>query len=488
MRTKRIIISILLLFASGLTHAQADSTVQSLQELSSKYITTVDNKIEKYSHRLSSKTKKTLAKLSRWENKIQALLQKVNPEAAQRLFGSGQTTFSSLLQKLKEGKAIAEQYKARYDEYRDKLTTNLNYLQHQKEKLDNKLVKPVQEATKKATELEEDVQNSEALEQFIRERKKQLIDESLKYIGKSKYFTKINKEAYYYIETLRNYKEIFSDKQKAEETALTILNKIPAFQKFVQQNSMLASLFRMPGSGGTPNSASLAGLQTRMQMNAVIQDRVAAGGPNAQNQIRANIQQAQDELNKLKDKVLNNGNSSPDADLPPSGRLNMQKTKTLKQRLEFGSNLQFAKNNSLVPTTADIGLSLGYKLNDKSVIGLGASYKLGLGYGLQHFQLSHQGLGLRSFLDWKLKKQFFISGGYEKNWLPGIEGLQNPPLGGRGVWQQAGLIGISKKIAVKTKFFKGTKLQLLYDMLHNQHVPVSQPVLFRMGYDFKIKN
>jgi hypothetical protein len=482
MSYKRIIIAIVLLFSCCCMHAQTDSTVQSLQDLSSKYITTVDNKIEKYSHRLSSKTEKTLTKLSRWENKIHSLLQKVNPEAAQKLFGEGQTTFSSLLQKLKEGKSIAEQYKTQYDEYRDKLTTNLNYLQQQKEKLDTKLVKPVQEATKKATELEQDVQNSEALEQFIKERKKQLLDESLKYIGKSKYLTKINKEAYYYVETLRNYKAIFSDKQKAEETALNILNKIPAFQKFVQQNSMLASLFRMPGSSNTPNLASLTGLQTRMQMNALIQDRIAAGGPNAQSQIRDNIRQAQDELNKLKDKILNSGNGSSDADLPPSGRLNMQKTKTLKQRLEFGSNLQFAKNNNLVPTVADIGLSLGYKLNDKSVIGLGASYKLGLGYGLQHFQLSHQGLGLRSFLDWKLKKQFFISGGYEMNHNAAFKDFAQ--LKDRSAWQEAGLIGISKKIAVKTKFFKGTKLQLLYDMLHSQHMPVSQPVLFRMGYDF----
>ncbi len=465
--------------------AQADSTVQSLQQLSSKYITAVDKKIDKYSHRLSSKTEKTLAKLSRWENKIQGLLQKVNPEAAQKLFGEGQTTFSSLLQKLKEGKTIAEKYKTQYDDYRDKLTTNLKYLQQQKEKLDTKLVKPVQKATKKAAELEQDVQNSEALEQFIKERKKQLLDESLKYIGKSKYLTKINKEAYYYVETLRNYKEIFSDKQKAEETALTILNKIPAFQKFVQQNSMLASLFRMPGNSGTTNAASLAGLQTRAQMNALIQERIAAGGPNAQAQIQQNIQQAQDELNKLKDKVLKSGNSSSDADLPPSGArgLNMQKTKTLKQRLEFGSNLQFAKNNSLVPTTADLGLSVGYKLNDKSVLGIGASYKLGLGNGLQHFQLTHQGLGLRSFVDWKLKKQFFISGGFEMNHNAAFKNLEQ--LKDRSAWQQAGLIGISKKIAVKTKFFKGTKLQLLYDMLHSQHVPVSQPVLFRIGYDFK---
>ena len=51
-------------------------------------------------------------------------------------------------------------------------------------------------------------------------------------------------------------------------------------------------------------------------------------------------------------------------------------------------------------------------------------------------------------------------------------------------WQKSGLIGISKKIALKTKLTKGTKLQLLYDLLHREHIPVSQPVIFRIGYQF----
>ncbi len=52
-------------------------------------------------------------------------------------------------------------------------------------------------------------------------------------------------------------------------------------------------------------------------------------------------------------------------------------------------------------------------------------------------------------------------------------------------WQQSGLIGLSKKINVKTKWFRGTQLQLLYDMLYRSHIPVSPPVLFRIGYSFK---
>jgi RHS repeat-associated protein len=112
---------------------------------------------------------------------------------------------------------------------------------------------------------------------FIKQRKKQLIEQSIQYIGKSKYLQKINKEAWYYVETIKNYKEIFSDKQKAEQTAITLLNKIPAFNKFMQENSMLAQLFGSPTAIG--NTASLAGLQTRASVNALIQNQIAAAGP-----------------------------------------------------------------------------------------------------------------------------------------------------------------------------------------------------------------
>ncbi len=455
-----------------------DSTANHLQQLPLQYIHKVNHKIDRYSNRITQKTLKTLERLSRWENKIQKLLQKVNPEAAEKLFGNGQTTFSTLLQKIKEGKTIAESYQAQYNEYRDKLTGSLSYLQQQKEQLNQKLVGPLQNASQKMQQLEKQIQDSEALEQYIKERKKLLIEQSIQYIGKSKYLQKIDKESYYYIETLKNYKELFSDPKKAEELALKVLNKIPDFTKFLEQNSQLASLFSMPGSAIDPQS--LAGLQTRNSINALIQGRIAAGGPNAQAQVTQNIQQAQQQLQQLKDKLLQSGQSSTTDELP-SFKPNSQKTKTFKQRLEFGSNVQFARNNSYLPSTADIALSVGYKLNDKSTIGIGVSYKLGMG-SIERIRFSHQGVGLRSFVDWRLKKQFYISGGYEMNYNTAFSSVSQ--LSSYDSWQPSGLIGISKKIAVKTKWFKATKLQLLYDILHRTHLPASQPVVFRVGYEF----
>jgi hypothetical protein len=478
MSLSRLFILFLLIFTSHYCKAQEDTTVQSIQHLPLKYIHQIDSKIDKYTNRITNKTEKTLTKLSRWENKIKALLEKANPETAQKLFGNNQLTFTSALEKYKNGEAILNNQRAKYNEYRDKLTTSINYLETQKEQLDAKLIKPLQTAKEKVQQLETKQDEADNMEQFIKERKKQLIEQSIQQIGQSKYLQKISKESYYYIETIKNYKEIFQDKKKAEETAITLLSKIPAFKKFMQENSMLASLFGSPS--GTGNIASLAGLQTRASVNALIQNQIAAGGPNAQQVIQQNIQHAQSELNKLKDKVLKAGGGNGSTEIPDF-KPNQTKTQTFKQRLEFGSNFQFGKSNSLMPTTADIGLSLGYKINDKSVAGIGASYKMGMG-SIDRISITHQGIGLRSFIDWKLKKQFFITGGFEMNYDAAFKNIQQ--LQNYNEWQNAGLVGLSKKIKIKTKWFKETKLQLLYDMLARQHVPISQPVLFRVGYNF----
>jgi hypothetical protein len=255
----RFAICLLLLTTCLFSQAQEDTTIPSLQQLPLKYINQIDSKIDKYSNRITAKTEKTLQKLARWENKIHHLLSKIHPQAAQNLFGNNQTTFTTLLQKIQEGKTIAENYQARYNEYIDKLHTSMSYLQQQKAALKDKLVTPINAANQKLTTLEDNLKNSEALEQFIKERKRQLIDQSLQYIGKSKYLQKINKEAYYYVATLRNYKELFTDKKKAEQTALTILNKIPAFTKFMQN----AGCFTLPLGGswrGPSNPCQCNGL------------------------------------------------------------------------------------------------------------------------------------------------------------------------------------------------------------------------------------
>jgi hypothetical protein len=293
----------------------------------------------------------------------------------------------------------------------------------------------------------------------------------------------LNKQAYYYTSHVNEYKSLLKDHDRAERKALELLSKTKLFKDFMRKNSMLASLFRLPGDPNDPlPAASLTGLQTRAQVNGFIQQTIAAGGPNTQQQIQQNIQEAQSKINELKNKLIQSGNGNSEDELPDF-KPNDQRTKSFLKRLELGTNIQSQKANGFFPTTSDIGLSLGYKLNNRSIIGVGGSYKIGWGQNIRHISITHQGVGLRSFADWKIKGSFWLSGGYEMNYRSEFQNVD--VLNDINAWQESGLIGLSKVVSLKTKFFKNTKLQLLWDFLNERQVPRTQPLVFRIGYSFK---
>lgn len=441
--------------------------------LSGKYTREVQHKIQKYENRTSRSTEKTLVRLSRWEKKIQNVLHKASPQAEQRLFGNGQLTFSRLLEQYRAGEMKVQNFKGEYDSYLDSLTTTIKYL--------NTAGNDADEASTvlqgQAEQLNATVRQSGYVRSFIRQRKKQLLNEALQYTGNTRFIRNISKESYYYTETLRNYRELFSTAGKREELARKALNEVPAFRRFMRENSMLSSLFAVPGSGAAGNQPSLAGLQTRGSVQAMIQNRIAASGPNGAAQVRQNLMAAQSRLTEIKDKLAKGGHIGSDGEIEmPDFQPNGQRSKTLWQRLVYGLDVQFGKRTRFIPSTTDIGLVAGYRLNDKSTIGAGLSYKLGMG-SIDHIRLTSEGVGFRSFLDWKIRKQWYASGGYELNYLhafSGIAGLKD------AAWQRSGLIGISRQYRAGRKM-RG-EVRLLYDFLYRQHMPQSAPVVFRMGY------
>ncbi|HVG15893.1 MAG TPA: hypothetical protein VM935_13060, partial [Chitinophagaceae bacterium] len=95
--------------------------------------------------------------------------------------------------------------------------------------------------------------------------------------------------------------------------------------------------------------------------------------------------------------------------------------------------------------------------------------------------ISNEGVGLRSYVDHKLKGSLYISGGYEQNFRTAFSSVQQ--LKDYYAWQCSGLIGLSKKYRVSKKL-KGD-MKLLWDFLSSQQVPRTQPLLFRVGYSLK---
>lgn len=363
------------------------------------------------------------------------------------------------------------------------MSTTMNFLGSNSEILSqSKEVKDkVWSALSKVDELKAQLQKTEDIKVFLKERKL-FLKEQLEKLGFAKELKKLNKQVYYYSQQISEYKAMLNDPKKIEKKTLDLLSKTKIWKEFFRKNSMLASLFRLPNPDEPLSMASLAGLQTRVQVNSMIQSQIAAGGPNAQQQFQQNMQSAQNQLNELKGKILKVGGGSSDAEMPEGFKPNNQKTKSFLQRLEYGANVQSQKASSYFPVTSDLGLSLGYKLSDKSVIGIGASYKMGWGRGWNNISITHQGVGLRSYVDWKIKGSFWLSGGYEQNFRSGFSDFDQ--LRDRSAWQQSGLIGVSKTVSVKSKLFKKTRLMLLWDFLSYEQVPRTQPLVFRVGYSF----
>jgi hypothetical protein len=452
----------------------------SLQQLPGKYLGTVEKKISNVTEKLDQKTASFLQAFQKREAKLIRKLARKDSTKAAQLLATSKAKYEQLEQALKGEKPLQE-----YIPSLDTLTTSLKFLTQHKELLAN--TKEAQDKLKntlgKVDGLQSSLGKAEAVNQFLKERQQSLTSQ-LKDLPFAKDLTKLSKQAYYYKAQVEEYKAVLKDKKKLEQKAMQVLSKTKAYQSFLRKHSQLASLFRLPGLEGENTSTSLEGLQTRSQLNSLLQERFG-NDPATVAQLRDNVQAAQGQLNTLKSKAESLksgsvGNSSGDIS-QPNFKPNQQKTKSFRQRLEIGTNIQSQKARWSFPVTSDLGLSLGYKLNNKSSIGIGGSYKLGLGRGWDNIAISHQGVGVRSYIDYQLKGSFFVSGGYEQNYRSEIRTIE--ALKDRSAWQSSGLIGVSKKYKVSQKL-KG-QMQLLWDFLSYEQLPQTQAIVFRIGYSLK---
>ncbi|MDB5221567.1 MAG: hypothetical protein JWN83_234, partial [Chitinophagaceae bacterium] len=337
-----------------------------IKEFPDKYFSKVDDKISFLDEKLTKQTGKYIQKLQRQEDKIKRRLGKIDSSTS-AAFENSKQKYTELSQSIKSKTATVSKITGgQYNSYLDSLGTSLHFLQQFKEVSDK-----VKDPLKNLQQLQSKLQHTEQIKKYITERKEQIKQLLSKYTnipkGLQKQYEQLSKTAYYYSAQVKEYKELLKDPEKIEKKALALLNKLPAFQKFMKENSQLASLFQIPGGSTSP--ANLAGLQTRATVQTMIAQQISMGGANAQAQIQQNLAHAHAEINKLKDKINQLGGGSSDMEMPDF-KPNDQKPKSFLKRLEFGSNIQSQKSTYFFPATTDIGLSVGYKLNDKSTLGI----------------------------------------------------------------------------------------------------------------------
>jgi hypothetical protein len=383
-----------------------------------------------------------------------------------------------------------------YNGHIDSVNTAIRFLQNSPQLQQGSAgVQKLSNNLQSVTSLQNKLNQTEHIRKQIAQRQQQL-KQQLQNTPLMKEFTKYRKQLYYYQQQVLAYKEALNDPKQMGAKLLQTAVKFPAFKQFFVNNSELASLFRLPDGNLSPfgGTGGGYGLQTRADVVQGLQDRFgvqtftapAGGGASP---FQQQLQAAQGEMQKLKDRfsqVSPTGGDLEGAEMPDFKK-NPEKTRSFLKRIEWGTNLQTTKSNYYFPVTSDLGLSAGFKLNAKSIIGIGASYKIGFGQNWEKIRITHQGAGIRTFIDWKIPSPlggigegFWISGGAEMNYrarFRRIEVLKN-----YSAWQQSALLGISKKYSIAKKW-KGNA-QILYDFLSYRQVPGGQALVFRVGYHF----
>ena len=460
-------------------NANDTTTLHQILAYSDKAISTLDKKAKDLQSRLDQQTDKYFDRLSKAEKKLYKKLFRKDSSLARSLFENVDGRYKELKNVTDQGFRVAQTYLP----HLDSMTTALNFLQKDnfsKHLNNSRLSQTLQHYN----DLQRKLNQSDRVKEYLNNRQ-QLLREQLQQFGMLKELKKFRKHVYYYKAQIAEYKALIENPSKLEAKLTELLFRLPQVKDFFAKSSALRSIFPTPG--GTASSATdmVQALPTRASLTQAFSDRFG-GLTNAGQALQQNIQAAQGQVSDIQSRIASfatgtYGNTSPDLEMLDY-KPNAQKTKTFWERLEYGTNLQTQRSSRFFPTTSDFALSLGYKLNDKSALGIGASYKIGWGQNIQNFQISSEGIGFRSYADVKLKGSFYASGGFEYNYQKPFGSLQQ--IQALNDWQQSGLIGVSKVISLKTKFFKKSKVQLLYDFLSNRQQPRSQALKFRIGYNF----
>ena len=456
----------------------ADSTLVMVGSIPSQFYLQVNRKLEAADNQLTKKTVQYLRRFERQQERIQRKLQKLDPQA---LAAVPQATYNSLMQRVKaKSGVVGKLISTPYNSYVDSLGTSLAFIR-QVGVMGDKAGVPLQSLDR----LKGDLDVSQQVQTFIAERKSQLQAILSKYAripgGLKSGYERLSKTAYYYSEQVKQYKETLHDRQAMEQKAMEVLDRIPAFEKFWQKNSLLAQLFPMPAGLGTVQG--LAGLQSVGQVRQMIAQQLGTSvnsSGNLSSYVQQQFSEAQNSLNHLKDQVARLGGTSGSGSMEmPDFRPNSQKTRAFWKRLEYGVNVQHTPATALLPFISDFGITVGYRGSDRLTFGIGGSYKLGMGKDFSHIHFSSQGVGLRAWLDAEAHGSIWVTGGWEYNYYEAFSKLSD--LKNIQQWQQNALVGIKKKYRMGKK---DGSMTLLYDLLAPREVPRTSGLKFRIGYNF----
>jgi hypothetical protein len=438
--------------------------MQRSSKISNKFYAEIANKTGHIDASISKQTNRYLNRLAKLEMKLSRKISNSDSLIARNIFGEASEKYKYFSEQMLKADSFQKNLSGAYFPYIDSLKSSLTFLKisgtaNPEGFINNRL----QESLNAFNQLQSRFEISQEIEQYISQRKeqiRQLVNKYSNLASYKKYIDRYSKEVYYYRQQIAEYKDVLNDPGKYEKKVLAILNKIPVYRSFVKQHAMLACLFRLGAADDvlSDKTETVIGMPTRDDVVGALKVQSGLQDQKLTSLLQSNLQSGQGLADKLKMKLNGFGNKGGDLQMP-NFKLNNQRGKSFLRRLEYGSNLQTTHGSLYFPTTTDVALTLGYKLNSKRSAGIGVSYKVGWGNNIRNIKVSSQGAGFRSYFDLKIKNSIFATGGLEYNYQQPFASVEE--IKEIKAWQQSGLLGVSKVLSLKNRMLKNSKIQLL---------------------------
>ncbi len=286
---RNALLCLIIIMSSLACLGQEAGDIDSVMHIPDKLGASIDRKISSLDKKLTRKSEKYLKDFARQEEKLLKVLAATDSSAAAQMLRSGRATYQKLSGKLSDaGNQTERILSGEYIPLLDSLQGSLGFLQDAKNIVSRS--KDIQQQLGKSLEQVNRFQHrlsaAKDIQKAIGDRQRQLQQLLSGYTrlpkDAGKYLGKYQQQAFYYGQQVREYRAMLNDPDKLIAKTLSVLQNLPAFQQYMRKYSMLAQLFPTPENYGTPQA--LAGLQTRTS-------------------VQQQMQQAQGELNKLKEEL-----------------------------------------------------------------------------------------------------------------------------------------------------------------------------------------
>jgi hypothetical protein len=274
---------------------------------------------------------------------------------------------------------------------------------------------------------------------------------------------KMEKERYYYTAQINEYRKVLRDPSLLDGWLTDAIRKDSRF------NDYLAVLPAKPQDPAKMQPRQFVQQMMRNQANSIDAEPTQL--------IQETKKKGSNLLGELSEKATSIGVLDNAAQVPLFTP-NPYKTKSFRERIDVGFDLQFDSRTRFYPASGVAGAQVSFNFDPKLSVGLSANYRFGMGE-IKHVRFSHAGAGYGIFANYKVWKGLGLQAGYEHNWRAETE--MNETLYATG-WYSSALAGLTWEYDIK-KRLKGS-IGVLYDFLYKKHSPQSNAVLWRMGWKF----